>query len=98
MEREFRNLSNNVILSKDNNGKELYFTSADSAASFNKVFVGDDSLYSLSVSDIEITLGDGVSTDAVLMTYCKEDDTATRAYFIEVIVCTILGTFISDWY
>lgn len=97
MEREFRKLSNKVIVSKDNKGKDLYLTKVESAAPFNNLFYDEDSLYAVSAKDTEIVTGESSYTEAVVLTYCKDDATG-NTHFIDVIVCCMLGTFISDWH
>lgn len=97
MEREYKKLSNKVIVSKDNKDNDLYFAKAEGAAPFNNLFYDEDSLYAVSAKDIEIVTGESSYTEAVVLTYCKDDE-AGNTHFIDVIVCCMLGTFISDWY
>ena len=95
MKYKFEQLSNKVIKSAD--GKQ-FFSKAESAVDFQKTFFGDEEQYEISgqVAEIELKNHKGAFTDAIILTFCKEDDESTS--FVDVLISDLLGTFISDWY
>lgn len=98
MRNKFLILSNRVITSTDNKGKAMYFTKVDSAASLQKLFHEEEASYCVSVTDIEVEMGNGVSfTNAILTTYIAEEEDGSNM-FLDVIISDLLGTFVSEWY
>ena len=95
MKDRFEQLSNKVIKSAE--GKQ-FFSKAEGVADFQKTFFGDEDQYGISAKDVEIELKshNGTFTDAILLTFCKEDGESTS--FVDVLISDLLGTFISDWY
>lgn len=98
MRNKYLKLSSNVITSTDNKGKAMYFAKADSAATFQKLFHDEEASYGVSVTDIEVDMGNGATfTDAILMTYIAEEEDGSNM-FLDVIISDLLGTFVSEWY
>ena len=95
MKYKFEQLSNKVIKSAD--GKQ-FFSKAEGVADFQKTFFGDEERYEISAKGavIELKNHKGTFTDAIILTFCKEDDESTL--FVDVLISDMLGTFISDWY
>jgi hypothetical protein len=81
-----------------------FFRKADSSKTFESKFLDEERQYEISFKDITIELETiGHFTDAVLITYSRdnnkpEDKDLPITSFIDMLVCTHLGTFISDWY
>ena len=98
MESKFLKLSNRVIKFKDNIGGDVYFTKVESAATLQNTFLDEETTYSVSVKDIEIETSNNTFTDAILISFYNEDSHTERTEFVDVIVCNLLGTFVSDWY
>ena len=87
---EFQKVNSRVIRSGDK-----YLAKVDSAETFSRIFVDDGTTYSVSVRDAQIQTGDSTYTPAMAFTYSMED---ASVLFIDVVVCPLLGTFVSDWY
>lgn len=87
---EFQKVNSRVIRSGDK-----YLAKVDSAETFSRIFVDDGTTYSVSVRDAQIQTGDSTYTPAMDFTYSMED---ASVLFIDVVVCPLLGTFVSDWY
>ena len=87
---EFQKVNSRVIRSGDN-----YLAKVDSAENFSSVFVDEETTYGVSVRDAQIQTGDSTYTPAMAFTYSMEDGSVR---FIDVVVCQLLGTFVSDWY
>lgn len=96
MGRNLTKLSNKVILS---DGK-MYFTKIDSSASFYSMLDDENATHLISAYDVEIETDRETSsyTKAVALDFCKENEETGKSQFIDVIICDLLGTFISDWY
>ena len=87
---EFQKVNSRVIRSSDN-----YLAKIDSAESFSSIFVDEETTYGVYVKDAKILTGDSTYTPAMAFTYSMED---ASVLFIDVVVCPLLGTFVSDWY
>ena len=87
---EFQKVNSRVIRSGDK-----YLAKVDSEETFSRIFVDDGTTYSVSVRDAQIQTGDSTYTPAMDFTYSMED---ASVLFIDVVVCPLLGTFVSDWY
>lgn len=87
---EFQKVNSRVIRSGDN-----YLAKVDSAETFSSIFVDEETTYGVSVRDARIQTGDSTYTPAMAFTYSMEDGSVR---FIDVVVCPLLGTFVSDWY
>ena len=98
MNRKYLRLSNKVIKSVDSKGKELFFTKAEGAVPFQNTFFGDEVQYEVSANGVEIEMNNEEKsyTDAVILTFGVEEEDNVR--YADVIICDLLGTFISDWY
>ena len=98
MRNKFSKLSSNVIASTDNKGKTMYFSKVDSASTFQKLFHDEEASYGVSVTDIEVDMGNGATfTDAILMTHSAETEDGSDM-FLDVIISDLLGKFVSEWY
>lgn len=98
MRNKFLKLSSNVIASTDNKGKTMYFSKVDSASTFQKLFHDEEASYGVSVTDIEVDMGNGATfTDAILMTHSAETEDGLDM-FLDVIISDLLGKFVSEWY
>lgn len=98
MGNKYLKLSNSVITSTDNKGTAMYFTKVDSASTFQKLFYDEEASYGVSVTDIEVEMGnDSTYTDAILMTHIAETEDGSDM-FLDVIISDLLGTFVSEWY
>lgn len=98
MRNKFLKLSSNVIASTDNKGKTMYFSKVDSASTFQKLFHDEEASYGVSVTDIEVDMGNGATfTDAILMTHSAETEDGSDM-FLDVIISDLLGKFVSEWY
>lgn len=98
MRNKFLKLSSNVIASTDNKGKTMFFSKVDSAATFQKLFHDEEASYGVSVTDIEVDMGNGATfTDAILMTHSAETEDGSDM-FLDVVISDLLGTFVSEWY
>ena len=98
MINKFLKLSSNVIASTDNKGKTMYFSKVDSASTFQKLFHDEEASYGVSVTDIEVDMGNGATfTDAILMTHSAETEDGSDM-FLDVIISDLLGKFVSEWY
>lgn len=98
MRNKFLKLSSNVIASTDNKGKTMYFSKVDSASTFQKLFHDEEASYGVSVTDIEVDMGNGATfTDAILMTHSVETEDGSDM-FLDVIISDLLGKFVSEWY
>ena len=98
MRNKYLKLSNRVITSTDNKGKAMYFTKVDSAATFQKLFHDEEASYCVSVTDIEVDMGNGATfTDAILMTHSAEREEGSDM-FLDFIISNFLGTIVSEWY
>lgn len=98
MRNKFLKLSSNVIASTDNKGKTMYFSKVDSASTFQKLFHDEEASYGVSVTDIEVDMGNGATfTDAILMTHSAETKDGSDM-FLDVIISDLLGKFVSEWY
>lgn len=84
---EFQKVNSRVIRSGDN-----YLAKVDSAETFSSIFVDEETTYGVSVRDAQIQTGDSTYTPAMAFTYYGS------VRFIDVVVCPLLGTFVSDWY
>lgn len=84
---EFQKVNSRVIRSGDN-----YLAKVDSAESFSSIFVDEETTYGVSVRDAQIRTGDSTYTPAMAFTYSMEDGS------VRVVVCPLLGTFVSDLY
>lgn len=95
MKKRFLQLSNKVIKSVDG---ELFFTKAEGSMSFQKTFFGEEDQYGLYAQDVYVGLNgqEGTITDAVLLTFWNENEESSHC--VEVLICDLLGTFISDWH
>lgn len=95
MEKEFIQLSNKVVKSADGN---QYFAKVDSAETFKKTFYDEESQYEVSARNTEIQLmnADETYTPSILISFCKEDNGS--CFYVDVIISSVLGTFISDRY
>lgn len=93
--KEFMQLSNSVIKTANRN---VYYTKVDSAKSLQKVFIEEESQYEISAGDVEIQIKgeDETFAEGVLLVFCKEKDGSCS--YVDVLICDVLGTFISDWY
>ena len=87
---EFQKVNSRVIRSCDK-----YLAKVDSAETFSSIFAEDETTYAVSVRDAQIQTGDSTYTPAMAFTYSMEDGSV---HFIDVVVCQLLGTFVSDWY
>lgn len=93
---EFQKVNSRVIRSSDNYlVGDNYLAKVDSAESFSSIFVDEETTYGVSVRDAQIQTGDSTYTPAMAFTYSMEDGSVR---FIDVVVCPLLGTFVSDWY
>ena len=98
MRNKFLKLSSNVIASTGNKGKTMYFSKVDSASTFQKLFHDEEASYGVSVTDIEVDMGNGATfTDAILMTHSAETEDGSDM-FLDVIISDLLGKFVSEWY
>ena len=98
MRNKFSKLSSNVIASTDNKGKTMYFSKVDSASTFQKLFHDEEASYGVSVTDIEVDMGNGATfTDAILMTHSAETEDGSDM-FLDVIISDLLGKIVSEWY
>ncbi|MBD9082036.1 MAG: hypothetical protein EGR48_00460 [Lachnospiraceae bacterium] len=98
MRNKFLKLSSNVIASTDNKGKTMYFSKVDSASTFQKLFHDEEASYGVSVTDIEVDMGNGATfTDAILMTHSAKTEDGSDM-FLDVIISDLLGKFVSEWY
>lgn len=80
-----------------------YFSRVPSARGLQRKFFNEETAYEVSVCDIEIKTGTGVITDAILLTFCRENiDEESRetieTSYLEMIISEMLGTFVSDWF
>ena len=87
---EFQKVNSRVIRSGDK-----YLAKVDSAETFSSIFADDETTYAVSVRNAQIQTGDSTYTPAMAFTYSMED---ASVLFIDVVVCPLLGTFVSDWY
>ena len=87
---EFQKVNSRVIRSGDK-----YLAKVDSAETFSRIFADDETTYAVSVRDVQIQTGDSTYTPAMAFTYSMEN---ASVLFIDVVVCPLLGTFVSDWY
>ena len=87
---EFQKVNSRVIRSGDK-----YLAKVDSAETFSSIFADDETTYAVSVRDAQIQTGDSTYTPAMAFTYSMEN---ASVLFIDVVVCPLLGTFVSDWY
>lgn len=86
---EFQKVNSRVIRSGDN-----YLAKVDSAETFSSIFADEETTYGVSVRDAHIQTGDS-TYPAMAFTYSMEDGSVR---FIDVVVCPLLGTFVSEWY
>lgn len=74
-----------------------YLAKVDSAETLRSIFSNEETIYEISVSDVEIQTATGTYTPAMLFTYCMEDEDS-GTHFVDVVISQLLGTFVSDWY
>ena len=95
MEREFEQLSNDVIISS--NGE--YFTRVLSAESFTSKFYNEEYKYELSFRNVEINLlQKGSFTKGILLTVSSDNESDEATLFISILNMGYYGTFISNWH
>lgn len=99
MEREYVQVSNDVVTSKDE-----YFARVISAESLKRKFFDEESVYGISSRDIVIRLmKENYITQGILVTLSRENEEcdteeSPETSFIDIIISDAIGTFISDWY
>jgi len=95
MERKYKYVGNGVI---ENCAKHIFLTKADGTRNFEKKFYDEEATFSIAIRDIEIDMeSNGHFVEAVLMTFYDDSD-ETKTKFLDMIISTHIGTFISDWY
>ena len=98
MDRNFKEVSEDVV---ENAGQ--YFVKIDSSRTLEKRFF-DDSEYGICCKDIEIQLKrDGHFAEGVCICFSREnnqseDESLPETSYMDMIVSSYLGTFVSDWY
>ena len=94
MEREFKQVSGDVVVSNTNK----YLTRVDSSNTLFHKLYDDELQYGVSFKDVEISLiEEGHFTNGILITFSKDVDDM-KDTFIELLISDVIGTFISDWY
>ena len=94
MEREFKQVSGDVVVSNTNK----YLTRVDSSNTLFRKLYDDELQYGVSFKDVEISLiEEGHFTNGILITFSKYVDDM-KDTFIALLISDVIGTFISDWY
>ena len=94
MEREFKQVSGDVVVSNTNK----YLTRVDSSNTLFRKLYDDELQYGVSFKDVEISLiEEGHFTNGILIIFSKDVDDM-KDTFIELLISDVIGTFISDWY
>lgn len=94
MEREFKQVSGDVVVSNINK----YLTRVDSSNTLFRKLYDDELQYGVSFKDVEISLiEEGHFTNGILIIFSKDVDDM-KDTFIELLISDVIGNFISDWY
>ena len=94
MEREFKQVSGDVVVSNTNK----YLTRVDSSNTLFRKLYDDELQYGVSFKDVEISLiEEGHFTNGILIIFSKDVDDM-KDTFIELLISDVIGNFISDWY
>lgn len=99
MDKKLKYVGNGVIEDIETGA---HFVRIDSKRNLTCTLVGEETQYCVSAADLQIELKqEGHVTDAVMLSFTRENEELPglpQTSFMDMLLCNLLGTFVSEWY
>lgn len=99
MDKKLKYVGNGVIEDVETGA---HFVRVDSKRNLDCKLVGEETQYCVFATDLQIELEQEYHfTDAVMLSFSRENEESaelTQTSFMDMVLCNLLGTFVSEWY